>query len=68
MKKKSDSAPSIYDFLLRKSERDYMKIISNQNPEESSVKLNEKEEKKMKTANRKTKRSRIIQSLLIWRS
>jgi len=50
MKKKSDSAPSIYDFLLRKSDKDYIKIISNQNPEESSVKLSEKEEKKMKNA------------------
>ena len=50
MKKKSDSAPTIYDFLLRKSDKDYMKIISNQNPEESSVKLTEKEEKKMKNA------------------
>ena len=50
MKKKSDEAPSIYDFILRKSDKDYMKIISNQNPEESSVKLSEKDEKKMKTA------------------
>ena len=50
MKKKSDSSASIYDFLLRKSEKDYMKIISNQNPEESSVKLSEKKEKNMKTA------------------
>ena len=50
MKKKSDLAPSIYDFLFRKSDRDYMKIISNQKPEESSVKLSEKDEKKMKTA------------------
>jgi len=50
MKKKSDLAPSIYDFLFRKSDKDYMKIISNQKPEESSVKLSEKDEKKMKTA------------------
>ena len=50
MKKKSDLAPSIYDFLFRKSDKDYMRIISNQKPEESSVKLSEKDEKKMKTA------------------
>ena len=50
MKKKSDLTPSIYDFLFRKSDKDYMKIISNQKPEESSVKLSEKDEKKMKTA------------------
>ena len=50
MKKKSDLVPSIYDFLFRKSDKDYMKIISNQKPEESSVKLSEKDEKKMKTA------------------
>ena len=50
MKKKSDNTPTIYDFHLRKSDKDYMKIISNENPAEASVELNEKEQKKMKVA------------------
>ena len=50
MKKKSDDTATIYDFHLRKSDKDYMKIISNENPTEGSIDLNEKEQKKMKIA------------------
>ena len=50
MKKKTDDTPTIYDFHLRKSDKDYMKIISNENPGDSSIELSEKEQKKMKVA------------------
>ena len=50
VKKKSDSTPTIYDIQYRKTDTNDMKIISNSNPEDSSVKLSEKDQKKMKTA------------------
>ena len=50
VKKKSDTTPTIYDILLRKTGANDMKIISNENPADSSVELSEKDQKKMKIA------------------
>ena len=50
VKKKSDKAPTIYDIHLRKTDINDMKIISSENPSDSSVQLSEKDLKKMKTA------------------
>jgi len=50
VKKKSDTTPTIYDIRLRKTGANDMKIISNENPADSSVELNEKDQKKMKIA------------------
>jgi len=50
VKKKSDTTPTIYDILLRKTGTNDMKIISNENPGDSSVELSEKDQKKMKIA------------------
>ena len=50
VKKKSDTTPTIYDIHLRKTGTNDMKIISNENPADSSVELNEKDQKKMKIA------------------
>ena len=50
VKKISDDSPTIYDIQLRKESDEYMKIISNKNPEDSSVELSKKDEKKMKNA------------------
>ena len=49
-KKKSDNTPTIYDFHLRKTDMGDIKIISNENPGDSSVELSEKDQKKMKIA------------------
>ena len=50
VKKKSDTTPTIYDIRLRKTGANDMKIISNENPADSSVELSEKDQKKMKIA------------------
>ena len=50
VKKKSDTTPTIYDIRLRKTGTNDMKIISNENPGDSSVELSEKDQKKMKIA------------------
>ena len=50
VKKKSKITPTIYDIHLRKTDMNDMKIISNENPGDSSVKLSEKDQKKMKIA------------------
>ena len=50
VKKKSDTTPTIYDIRLRKIGANDMKIISNENPGDSSVELSEKDQKKMKIA------------------
>ena len=50
VKKKSDTTPTIYDIRLRKTGTNDMKIISNENPADSSVELSEKDQKKMKIA------------------
>ena len=50
VKKKSDTTPTIYDISLRKTGTNDMKIISNENPGDSSVELSEKDQKKMKIA------------------
>ena len=50
VKKKSDTTPTIYDIHYRKTNTNDMKIISNENPGDSSVKLSEKDQEKMKTA------------------
>ena len=50
VKKKSDTTPTIYDIRLRKTGTNDMKFISNENPADSSVELNEKDQKKMKIA------------------
>ena len=50
VKKKSDTTPTIYDIRLRKTGANDMKIISNENPGDSSVELSEKDQKKMKIA------------------
>ena len=50
VKKKSDTTPTIYDIRLRKTGANDMKIISNENPADSSVEMSEKDQKKMKIA------------------
>ena len=50
VKKKSDTTPTIYDIQLRKTDNNNMKIISTQNPGDSSADLSEKDKKKMKAA------------------
>ena len=50
VKKKSSITPTIYDIQLRKTDDDNMKIISTQNPGDSSQKLSEKDQKKIKAA------------------
>ena len=50
VKKKSDTTPTIYDIQLRKTDNNNMKIISTQNPGDSSVDLSEKDKKKLKAA------------------
>ena len=50
IKKKSDGTPTIYDIHFRKSGEDYMKIISNENPEHASINLSERDEKNLKNS------------------
>ena len=50
VKKKSDSTPTLYDIHFRKLGVNDMKIISSENPSDSSEELSEKNKKKMKAA------------------